>query len=263
MHGQLLELSDTVENTALELLKSYQPGGLHAFRVSIRRIRSILKQMDSPRARRYRKVWGGFAAVTNQARDWDVFMKWASSQLGQDDFETFRLLNRDRLESSHQAVIEVLQSAHWHRHLREWRDLLERSGEAATEGNAAVITLEQALEKAKLTLVRALSIGDDRSWHKFRIAVKDVRYVADAMPGKPEPGSERALLIDSCKRLQTILGQWHDTVVQLNMLEELQEAAIHDRLRELIRDRQQKLLSQIRDMLTDHPLFSSEPEDSP
>lgn len=259
MQGQLLELSDAVEGRGHELLKNYEPDDLHAFRVNIRRIRSILKQMDNPRARRYRKVWGGFAAVSNLARDWDVFMKWASSALSPGEFEEFRRINRDRLESSHEAVLEILRSAHWQRHLREWRQLLLRSDEIPADQSGHASSLEQALEKARTTLNSALLIGDDRAWHKFRIAVKDVRYVADALPGDPEPGSEHAMLIDRCKKLQTALGNWHDTVVQLNLLEELEPVPAHARLSELISSRQEQLLSQIRTMLADDPIFYPKP----
>ena len=253
MHVQLLELSDTIEKTALELLKNYQPVDLHTFRVSIRRIRSILKQMDNTRARRYRKVWGGFATVTNQARDWDVFMQWASRELAPDEFERFSQMTRERLSSSHEAVFEVLRSAHWQRHLREWRQLLTRSGDISPNETVQAISLELALAKARATLGRALSIGDDRSWHKFRIAVKDVRYLADALPG------ESLALIESCKKLQTVLGKWHDTVVQLSLLDELEGAALNEQLSAAIRTRQKRLLSQIRDMLSDDPYFYPEP----
>ena len=257
MHGQLLELSDTVEMTALELLKNYQPVDLHAFRVSIRRIRSILKQMDSPRARRYRKVWGGFATVTNQARDWDVFMIWASRELEPDEFERFSQMTRERLASSHEAVFEVLRSAHWQRHFREWGQLLTRNRDIPANETVQSISLELALARARATLSRALSTGDDRSWHKFRIAVKDVRYLADALP------DESPTLIESCKKLQTVLGKWHDTVVQLSLLDELEGAALNERLPAAIRTRQERLLSQIRDLLTDDPYFFPEPAQSP
>ena len=259
MQGQLSELTDTIENAEISLLKDYQPDALHAFRVGIRRIRSMLKQMESPSARRYRKIWGGFAAATNQARDWDVFMLCASEALAPEEFGEFSRMNRDRLVSSHEAVFEVLRSAHWQRHLREWRQLLTRSGEFTSDKDTHSQSLEQVLEKARIVLARALTLGDDRSWHKFRIAVKDVRYVADALPGEPEPDSERASLIDKCKKLQTALGNWHDTVVQLNLLDELEPTAVHDRLSGMINSRHDQLLSQIRDMLVDDPIFYPKP----
>ena len=84
--------------------------------------------------------------------------------------------------------------------------------------------------------------NEDRRWHKYRIAVKEVRYVAEAnaaLPGMSE-------IAESCKPLQTLLGDWHDTVVQLNLLDELPSAAVHDELTALIKERQSGLLSRIR-----------------
>ncbi len=259
MHTTLLEISAIIEQASADLLREYDPDRLYALRVSARRIRSILKHIGDHRSRRFRKSWGGFTAVTNESRDWDVFLVTAEQLLPGDDFLDFRNLNNERVQSCHEAVIEMLRSAHWQRHLEEWRICLER----ADKENAGMArdndALGQALTKACLVLESALAIDDDRSWHKFRIAVKEVRYVADA--GKDDP--QRALyltgVIATCKEIQTMLGDWHDTVVQLDMLEELEAAPVHDRLATIIRQRKQQFLAEIRDMVAGHPLFTQEP----
>jgi CHAD domain-containing protein len=55
-----------------------------------------------------------------------------------------------------------------------------------------------------------------------------------------------AAIAAACKPLQTLLGEWHDTVVQLNLLDELPPAAVHTELAALIFERQAALLSRIR-----------------
>jgi CHAD domain-containing protein len=255
MHEQLLELTGDVSREAARLRVEYDPTALHAFRVAIRRIRSILKQMGGYRARRYRKIWGGFAVITNQARDWDVFMNSAADLLDPKDFATFRQLNDGHLATSHGAVREVVQSAHWQRHLVEWTGLMKRSIDRAPEPTAGPESLDEVLAKASLVLGLALAQDDDRAWHKFRIAVKDVRYVVDAAPPEALPEAERAAVIEACKELQTLLGEWHDTVVQLNQLEELDPVPVHAALAKHIAERQRDLLVSLRHLLAGSELF--------
>jgi len=256
MHKKLLELTVGVAQAGENVLSKYDPKQLYAFRVGVRRIRSILKQIDNHRSRRYRKIWGGFAAVTNDARDWDIFLQTAKNLLSTAQYREFEKLNREQVRHSHEAVIELLHSMHWQRHLDEWKNVLERAVEQPDGTNQGLVPLELALTRAQLALKRALAVNDDHSWHKFRIRVKDVRYVADAVNDDSTNRKYVSSVIKSCKELQTLLGDWHDTVVQLNMLEELQVVPVHSRLRKMVSERKQMFLTQTRDMLAEHPLFA-------
>lgn len=256
MQRQLLELTSHIDQVAGRLLGGYRPKQLHALRVGIRRIRSVLKQIGSHRSRRFRKTWGGFAAATNEARDWDVFLITGKKLLSPGEFQEFGRLNQRQIQSSHDAVIEMLQSAHLRRHLEEWRRYLELADEYAGRKAPARASLEQALIRARLALAFALSADDERSWHKFRIAVKDVRYVADAGGTDPATDEQLAGVIEACKSLQALLGNWHDAVVQLRMLDEVESSPVHTRLRSEISERKDLFLSQIRDELDRSPVFS-------
>jgi CHAD domain-containing protein len=205
MQRQLLELTSHIDQVAGRLLGGYRPKQLHALRVGIRRIRSVLKQIGSHRSRRFRKTWGGFAAATNEARDWDVFLITSEKLLSPGEFQEFGRL---------------------------------------------------ALIRARLALAFALAADDERSWHKFRIAVKDVRYVADAGGTDPATDERLAEVIEACKSLQALLGNWHDAVVQLRMLDEVESSPVHTRLRSEISERKDLFLSQIRDELDRSPVFS-------
>jgi len=257
MHERLLELTDGVVRAGENLLSEYHPNQLYAFRVGVRRIRSILKQIDSHHSRRYRKIWGGFAAATNDARDWDVFLKTAGILLSGTQAREFEKLNREQVRHSHEAVIELLHSLHWKRYLDEWQDVLERADEQPIGTQLDASSLERALARARLALARALAVNDDHSWHKFRIRIKDVRYVADDGCNDPANSGYVSGVVDSCKQLQTLLGDWHDTVVQLNMLEELPAAPVHSRLRKMVSERRQMFLAETRELLVGHPLFAA------
>jgi CHAD domain-containing protein len=258
MRRRLLKLTRAVEAAAFALTKRYRPKQLHSLRVTIRRIRSTLKQINSRRARRFRKTWRAFASVTNNARDWDVFLNSSRKLLSAEDYRAFRKLNNRNIEASHESVKVMLRSARWKGHLLEWKKYLKRpnGGALAQPGRCARSgsSVEQALAAAGLLMGQALASDDDHSWHKFRIAVKHTRYVAE---GCKSNSARIRNVVASCKSLQDLLGGWHDTVVQLRLLDSLESAAVHDKLRTLINQARQHSLTQIRAMLETQSIFAA------
>lgn len=255
MHQRLLNVTRDLEQAQDALLEFYDPDQLYDFRVASRRIRSILKQSGDHRSRAMRKTWGGLAAVTGNARDWDVFLLTVKKLLDPDALDAFRQINQEQITTSRATVIEMLESAPWRRHLQAWEHYLETSDENFSDPEAGQAALDQALERARRRLLSARTTESDKRWHKFRISVKEVRYVAEASPDAA--GSAEA--ITTCKKLQTRLGDWHDTVVQLNLLDELQTAPVHEELTESIQSRKRQFLAQINAMLAQTPLFSMPP----
>ena len=253
MQEPLEKLTERIAQSAERLKQHYGARRLHILRVGIRRIRTYLKQSGMRRAKRMRKIWGGFAASTNDARDWDVFHRTARVLLEPDEYQTFKRLNRKRLEASHRAVKTMVNSAHWDRHLEYWRRYLERSANRAGTNSREQPSLDAAVQKAGAVLSRALQADDDRAWHKFRIAVKETRYIADAI--SPLPAGVQPV-IATCKALQATLGEWHDTVIQLQLLDELQPDPVHARLQSLIRKRRTLSLAQTRDLLAAQSIFA-------
>jgi len=257
MQQRLTELTETLEQAAAALQGAYQPQDLYALRVGMRRIRSMLKPLENTAARRFRKAWGGFAAVTNRARDWDVFLLAAQDILTAQAFAAFEADNAKRISRCHEDVLELLQSAPWRRHLQEWRRYLDHSNDGAEESGAGPASIEQAVDRARAALAAALASGDDRSWHKLRIAVKEVRYQAESGPGGLPQNDRQSELIEQCKPLQALLGGWHDCVVQLQLLEDLQCAPGCDRLRDVIAKKAREDLEEIKRAVSGHALFES------
>lgn len=251
MHLRLIETSEQAEVAAAELRGGYTAEALYAFRVAARRIRSLLQQLDNHRSRVLRKAWGGYAAVTGPARDWDVFLVSAENLLPAAEFSEFQGINRERIASSHDAVLEMLFSAPWRRHQSDWQQFLAQA-EEHTEGVDPQEQKQRTLDRAATALQTALAIDDDHHWHRFRIAVKEVRYVAEASPD--DPAAQH--LVEECRKIQSILGAWHDAVVQLALLDELPAAAVHETLSARITQTKRENLARIRDEAADHPLFS-------
>ena len=261
MHKDLRRLTREIRQAARDLRHGYESARLYEFRVAIRRIRSMLKHRGSKRARRLRRTWGGFAAVTNRARDWDVFLTAAAQLLDPAELEEFKQAAGAPLQSSHDAVTRMLESARWQAHQKEWKRFLKRArkhdgkhhgkhhGAAATQAAA----LEAALARAREALDTALQQDDDSAWHKFRIAIKEVRYTAER---EPHPAGDTGAIVDSCKALQSLLGGWHDCVVQLQLLEQLGHSTLAEGLRATIAERRRQRLAEIGATVAGNPLFS-------
>lgn len=255
MQNSLPAITTRITEVSEDLLRRYSRKNLYALRVSMRRCRSILKHAESHRARGFRKAWGGFAAATNDARDWDVFLITARELLSPEDYREFARANRSRVRSSHLTAIRMLRSEHWSAHLRAWRQFLQQP-EATRAGKEKLqVQLDHALNKARIALRNAMERNDDRSWHKLRIAVKEVRYLADTGVADTREGVEMAATAAACRPVQTLLGKWHDTVVQLGILDQLPPTPIHKQLRSQVRRRQKRFLAAIRENLSAEPLF--------
>lgn len=254
VHQRLQEVTGAIERAESALRQAYEAEQLYSLRVAMRRVRSMLKPVGSHRARRFRKIWGGFAAVTNRARDWDVFLLTAGELLTKAQLARFERNHAKEVRRCHEDVVEMVGSGHWRRHLEDWKDYLNRPGRG-TGSVGGWVSLDLTLGRARSALQTALGLGDDHSWHRFRITVKEVRYQAESMAGSDGTDRSAQQVIEDCKVLQSLLGNWHDSVVQLQMLEEWDETPEHLCLRQLIEERRTQPLEEIRQTVTDHPLF--------
>jgi CHAD domain-containing protein len=252
MQQDLRTLTREIRQAARDLTRCYEPARLYDLRVAIRRIRSMLKHRDSKRARRFRRTWGAFAAATNRARDWDVFLSTAEALLSPSELEQFRHLSAAPLQSSRDAVTRMLEAARWRAYLKEWKRYLararkhdkQRDGERSAPAQAGA--LDAALVRARLALAVALPRDDDTNWHKFRIAVKEVRYTAEREPPVPGGDSLAAQLVETCKAVQSLLGGWHDCVIQLQLIDELPPSPLVAGLRKSLKQRRHQRLADIR-----------------
>jgi CHAD domain-containing protein len=174
MHPQLQEITATIRRARAELLDSYSVDALYALRVAIRRCRAILKQADTHSAHRLRKSWGGLATLSNRARDWDVFLLQAAELLTARESRRFEEANRRDIDSARDAVTDMLGSSLWRRHMDDWLEYTERAEGRAFTPEQSLAYLDRARAKVLLARERALQADDNHSWHKLRIAVKDL-----------------------------------------------------------------------------------------
>ncbi len=196
------------------LLAEYSEYDLHQLRVSVRRLRGLLRFEAHPDAWQLRREWGFLASQTNPARDWDTLA--ARIEDLPEDQQPVGLLSaverhRDRIWKQ---VLTALRDPQWEQTGRSMGAYID----SYVEDQRPPVEQEAAIREASLRVSQAweyLSSHDEpRAWHKLRIAIKDLRYSLDSLSQTEvdEP-------IELCKRLQDLLGTWHDSVIHRQLLD--------------------------------------------
>lgn len=204
------------------LLRKYEGEELHQLRVAIRRIRGLLKQHTGHEPRALRKGLGKLARHTNPARDWDTFARYALQTLDEAGGRAVRPLLRRQLAAAHDEALQMLRSDDWSTVMGQWKRYLKQEGAESFSRSSEKGDLDAVRATAAAAKNRALASRDDRDWHAFRIAIKDLRYNLDTV--SPEEQTARKQVkaaIKLCKKLQDDLGCWHDTVVHRGLLAQL------------------------------------------
>lgn len=212
-------LSRSLKKHRRALLLRYDDEDLHKLRVNLRRIRSLLKHWPGEEEQQLRRDLGLLFDNTNVARDWDTLAILAGEILSPEQLRHLQPWLEEQQATAHQRVIRMLQSEQWSDTLRRWKQYALRHGTADSGSDGGSDELSQALRRVGKARRKALSGNDDRSWHKLRIAIKDLRYWLEYSPGQKT--SRRKSTLRLCRRLQKVLGEWHDTVVHERLLGEL------------------------------------------
>lgn len=202
------------------LLLAYDDEELHQLRVTLRRIRSALEPLPTKKARRLRRDLGKLARATNSARDWDTLVACARDELAAGQFEQLQPALVAARAVARDKVYRALHSRQWKKTIRRWRKYARKSVPDDRERGSSRPALEKTLRRSSRAVSEALASDDEQHWHRLRIAIKAVRYSLDSLPeSERNTGTEQ--LVAACKRLQTGLGNWHDTVVHRRLLQQL------------------------------------------
>ena len=205
-----------------KLLKRYDAEELHQLRVDIRRLRSVLKLAGTDEASRLRKEWGRVAKRTNPARDWDTFAEYVEKALEPNPKKVIDPQLARQLRRAHRRVEKILLSSCWDAALQAWQAYEHRKVKDSAPEPALASRVEPARRRADDARSLALSQDDEASWHGLRIAVKDLRYTLDNLQVEsPTDQHQLRTSIGLCKKLQTELGDWHDTVIHSGLAEQL------------------------------------------
>ena len=220
MNFDLQQATARLRTLRSSLLANYNEEDLHQLRVTLRRMRSVLRGIPGGKEKKLRRRLGALAHTTNDARDWDTLYASAREQLREAQFNELEPLLHAQRESARAQVYRMFHAKQWLATLRRWDALADK-----TELDAASLCMRRAglkkrLKRATAASHKAMAKDDNKRWHKLRLAIKELRYALDTGP-EGMPASGRPELLQECKTLQTLLGDWHDTVVHRELLDTL------------------------------------------
>jgi CHAD domain-containing protein len=219
---KISRLTHRLKSRREALLAIYDEEDLHQLRVSIRRMRSLLKAQGGNSAKRLRKSWRKLARRTNAARDWDTFALFAREHLNPEDFHHLQPLLQHRQTQAHRRVLRALESNQWSGNMQLWKKYARKSGLDSTLELTEAANMGPVLQRVEAARQQALKKQDDASWHALRIAIKELRYLLDNLkPEGPALMAQKKRAVKFCKKLQEDLGDWHDSVIHLALLAQL------------------------------------------
>jgi CHAD domain-containing protein len=204
---------------------------LHDYRVALRRTRSLLGQIKevfpAVGVEHFREEFRWLGAVTGPTRDLDVLIL-ALRPIPDGPGGDIPALRRDIAEHqrrAHRAMLTHLDSPRCRRLFADWARFLAHTSPASLEPAGASRPFADVVSSRVWRLYRRLNeraaLATDHSpptaLHEIRIAAKKLRYVADLTRGVQDGGAVDDM-IAALKKLQTVLGDYHDTVVHERLL---------------------------------------------
>jgi CHAD domain-containing protein len=224
-----------IHQALLDIMVANEPGVhadldsefLHDYRVALRRTRSLLgqiKEVFPPGAvMHFRTEFHWLARSTSAKRDLDVLLlslRELSENLPAGDL-TDLLAFLCRKQEHEQALLQrVLESKRYRDLLASWRAFLGEPDRVPEAGNAALplseVTSRRILRLHRRLVDQAMAIHEETpvdAIHQLRIEAKKLRYMIDATRSLHESG-DLDRIIDSLKKVQSVLGDFNDAQVQ-------------------------------------------------
>jgi CHAD domain-containing protein len=208
-----MHLADDTERAAERVAEDRDPEAVHDFRVTMRKMRTLLKAT--------RKLFGrsltdavrdGFADVhraTSDLRDEEVLIRTLEGLgLEGDAFDRFLLARRAREQELHGGVIALVRGPKLKRAFDALRELARANLPRARDKNALALARKIEMRAQEIVEGRHPDLDDAAALHQLRIAWKNLRYVCELL-GEALPPQARALS-ESAGEMQRRLGNLHD-----------------------------------------------------
>ena len=225
-----------VHQALLDIMVANEPGMaadldtefLHDYRVSLRRARSLLSQIKNvfpaDAVTHFGNEFRWLAQATGPTRDLDVLLlglRGTSENLPADDLAALVEFLGRKQRREHRLLEQVLESDRYRTLLAGWRDFLSNAPPGVPEPADAARPMVEVTSRRISHLYRrvvdhATAIHDKTpadAIHQVRIDAKKLRYLIDATRSLHD---RRHLdpIIDRLKRVQSVLGDFNDAVVQ-------------------------------------------------
>ena len=236
----LRRLLDVIEGNRDGAIQGEDPEYLHRLRTSVRRSRTVQRQLASVFAPfdlpGFRSEFKWLQRATGEARDLDVYLLGFEELRAlvpaamQDDLTPLRqVLGHWRLTAQANTA-RVLQSRRMRELLADWEMLLESLVELPTADRpgATMPIGELAGRRIRKVYKRVVRLGraiDSDSpadaYHELRKKGKELRYMLELFGTQLHDPDVVSELVDALKTFQDLLGRHQDREVQVAMLRSL------------------------------------------
>jgi len=225
-----------IYNALLDIMVANEPGMradldtefLHDYRVSLRRTRSLLGQIKNVfpanAVTHFRTEFRWLARATSPKRDLDVLLlslRRMSESLPADDLAALLAFLSRRQLHEQRLLKRLLESNRYRALLAVWQNFLKDALPGVPEPADAALPLVEVTSRRILRLYRrlvdrAMAIHDKTpadAIHQVRIEAKKMRYMIDATRSLHDR-CDLDRIIDTLKRVQSVLGDFNDAQVQ-------------------------------------------------
>ena len=237
--GRLLEVIEAnVEGTIADIDTEF----LHDFRVSVRRSRSVQREMKGVFApaelARMRGELRWLQQITGDSRDLDVYvlefdsMREIVPESMRAELDPLLTVLRNRRLIARGEMVRVLRSERALAARRDWAALLDELTQLPTADRPDALTpiAELAGERIRKVYRRMVKMGfaiDSSSpaeaYHELRKKGKELRYLLELFGAPLYPHEVVKPMIKALKALQDVLGRHQDREVQVAMLRSLRD----------------------------------------
>ncbi len=241
----LLRLLEIMQQNTAGSIKGRDTEFMHDYRVSIRKTRSALTQINQvlPEAiiTKYNEFFSGLGKLTNHIRDFDVFLLQLESyqqDLKKSSRQQLQSLREYLLHSRAEAqkkFVETLKSSRYRQNIKEWRKYLEDADPVNPPlENSAKAVYELADELIwniyQLALNEGNAITDEteaEALHELRKTCKKLRYLMEFFQSL-YPARNIRELIHALKGLQDNLGEFNDLHVHIGIMKKYIKQSSND-----------------------------------
>ncbi len=205
---------------------------LHDFRVTVRRTRSLLRQIrhvfPPDAVEHFSNEFSWLGGLTGGPRDIDVLvlaLRERQMVVPDDHMEALTSLLVQVQQQEHQALVAALDGDRYRRLLSEWPAFLDGSTMTGPESRNAKRSLADVVAERAWRLYRRIARRGDtfdehttaKQWHEVRLDAKKLRYLIDVTPGF-YAADDLACILGALKHLQRVLGDFNDSHVQQQRL---------------------------------------------
>lgn len=202
--GELWKLRERALERASRAAHRGDPEGLHDLRVALRRLSATASALNERRLARDAKALARSLSSDRQIQvDRQLLARVGKLGFLSPDAVTALAARWEKLATRGERRIAKAAAGPPLRAMRKRLDRLSGKG-----NKQAVARLEQARRRAEEILTRSLEGKDDAALHRYRIAVKKARYLAEDLAAL---GLRRfAPHVEREKALQEAFGRWND-----------------------------------------------------